>query len=123
MRRTLRSAVLLTALLLGGFARPRAVVRGPVVWLDGAPAWRGAVTSPLVWSADAGAVAFTGRDARGRQALIVILPNDGAPQVLTWPIPNTAQPARAVTWLGPTRIGAGPSVLEPRVVASFTVER
>jgi hypothetical protein len=122
----MRRIALLLVMLLGNAAaapRARAIIRGPAVWLDGAPAWRGAVTSPLVWSADAGAVAFTGRDARGREALIVILPNDGSPQVLTWPIPHTAQPARAVTWLGPTRIGAGPSVLEPRVVASFTVEK
>jgi hypothetical protein len=101
-------------------ATPRVAVRGEGVWLDGARAWRGSVVSPLVWSADGGAVAFVGRDARGRTTLVVVVPADAAPQVLVWPLPS---PARAVTWLGPTRIGAGPSELEPRMVASFTVEK
>ena len=123
MRRTTAFLALTLAFCQGGAApRPRAVVRGQAVILDGAPAWRGAVASPLVWSEDAAAVAFVGRDGRGHEALVVLLPGDGAPQILSWPIPRVAQPARAVTWLGPTRIGAGPSVLEPRVVASFSVE-
>ena len=118
LRRLVQAALVFT--VLGGAAGPRVLVRGRTVWLDGAAAWHGAVTSPLVWSADSAAVAFTGRDARGRAALVVLLPG---PQAISWPIPASAQPARAVTWLGPTKIGAGPSVLEPRVIASFTVER
>ena len=103
------------ALLLALATQPRAEVRAGSVWLDGQRAWRGVPTSPLVWSATGEAVAFAGRDPTGRARLVVVL--DG-PTVMTWPL---AQPARAVVWLGPRRVGAGPSVLEPRAVASFSV--
>lgn len=103
-------------------AGARAEVRGRAVWLDGTLAWRGAVTSPLVWSRAGEAVAFAGRDSAGRAALVVVVAGV-RPTVLTWPIPRSAQPARAVTWLGPTRIGAGPTELDPRIVASYSIER
>ena len=103
------------ALLFALATHPRVEVRAGAVWVDGGRAWRGVVTSPLVWSSDGDAVAFAGRDPGGRARLVVLL---AGPTVMTWPLP---QAARAVVWLGPTRVGAGPSVLEPRAVASFTV--
>ena len=90
-------------------------IKAGAVWLDGGRAWRGVVTSPLVWSAAGDAVAFAGQDPAGKARLVVVL---AGPTVMTWPLP---QPARAVFWLGPTRVAAGPSVLEPRAVASFSV--
>jgi hypothetical protein len=108
-------------------AGDRAEVRGrDAVWIDGAPAWRGgAVLSPLVWSQGGDAVAFAARDRSGRAALIVLLPGVGSGRalVLSWLIPRAALPARAVTWLGPTRLGTGPTELEPRMIASFSVGR
>jgi hypothetical protein len=101
-------------------AGPRAVARAGGVWLDGACVWRGVARSPLVWSAAGDAVAFTGRARGGGDALVVLVPG-AAP--MTWAIPAAAQPARAVMWLGPTSLGAGPSALQPRLVASFSVER
>lgn len=96
---------------------------GDTVLVDGDPVWRGrGVVSPLVWSDRGDAVAFTARDRAGRHALVVLVVPDGAePATISWPIPRAARPARAVTWLGPTRLGAGPTVLDPRVVASFSL--
>lgn len=96
---------------------------GNTVLVDGDPIWRGrGVVSPLVWSERGDAVAFTARDRAGKHALVVLVVSDDAePAALTWPIPRGARPARAVTWLGPRRLGAGPTELDPRVVASFSV--
>jgi hypothetical protein len=105
------------ALVLALATQPRVEIRGGTVWLDGQRAWRGVVTSPLVWSARGDALAFAGRDPAGRPRLVVVL--DG-PTVMIWPL---GQVARAVVWLGPNRVGAGPSALEPRAVASFSVTR
>jgi hypothetical protein len=104
---------------------PRVKARRGAVYVDGEAAWRGRrVDSPLVWSTSGDAVAFTGRDRAGRRTLVaLVFSRDATPAALSWPIPRAAEPARAVTWLGPTRLGAGPTVLEPRVVASFTVLR
>jgi hypothetical protein len=73
-------------------------------------------TSPFVWSPRGDAVAFASRDRTGHPSLVVLLAH-GPP--LTWRLP---EPARAVAWLGPTRVGAGPSELTPRMVASWTTQ-
>jgi hypothetical protein len=126
---------LVPVLLLLGLAAPAEArrVRSPdgsrhaearrgAVRVDGKRVWRGRkVLSPLVWSRQGGALAFTGRDRGGRTALVVVVFVDGAdPAAMSWTVPRTAEPARAVTSPGPTRLGAGPSVLEPRLVASFS---
>ena len=100
----------------------RASARGGEVRVDGQRVWRGQrVLSPLVWSDQGGALAFTARDRAGRTTLVVVVLLDGAdPAAMTWAVPRAAEPARAVTWLGATRLGAGPSELEPRLVASFS---
>jgi hypothetical protein len=105
--------------------RPRISTRRGAVYVDGEPAWRGRrLTSALVWSQRGDAVAFTARDRAGRGTLVALIFADGAaPAAISWPIPRAAEPAHVVTWLGPTRLGAGPSVLEPKVVASFTMLR
>src|SRR5262249_7320742 len=109
-------ALLVTFIAATALASPRVEVRRGSVWVDGGRAWRGSVPSPLVWSASCGAVASAGAHGAGRATFVVLL--TAGPTVITWPLP---QPARAVFWLGPTRVGAGASVLEPRAVGSFTV--
>lgn len=119
----------LAIILLGAAAstrsaeRPRIETRRGAVYVDGQAAWRGRrVDTAPVWSHRGDAVAFTARDGAGRRALVaVIFPDGAAPAALSWPIPRNAEPARVVTWLGPNRLGAGPSELEPTVVASFSV--
>src|SRR5262249_43155939 len=109
----------------GGAAHPDAEVREGVVYVGRVPRWpeRGAgqdITTPLVWSRRGDAVAFAARDVRGSARLVVLLVQlDGSVTPLEWAIPRAAQPARAVTWLGPTRVGTGPSALEPRATASW----
>ena len=97
-------------------------MRGAQVLVDGKAAWQGrSVTSPVVWSPQGDALAFAGKDRAGRATLVVVLvPSRSEPQALSWPIPRSAEPARAVTWLGQNRLGAGPSELAPRVVATFS---
>ena len=92
--------------------------------VDGEVAWRGrAVTSEPVWSERGDAIAFTGRDLRGRARLVVVLVEEGLePTAFSWPVPRSAQPATAVTWLGEGKVGAGPSELHPKMVAEFTLE-
>jgi hypothetical protein len=99
-------------------------VRKNRLYIDGELRWRGrAVTSAPVWSESGDAVAFTGRDHRGRARLVVVLvAEDLEPTAFSWPVPSAAQPATAVTWLGEGRVGAGPSELHPRMVAEFTLE-
>jgi hypothetical protein len=134
--RSRRAAVvsLLLALLLGLVALPAAAsptqshaahVRGGVVSVDGAVRWRGrAVTSGLAWSAHHDALAFTGRDADGRTRLVVLIVDDDLePASMSWMVPRAALPARAVTWLGEGRVGAGPSELGPRMVAEYGLSR
>lgn len=99
-------------------------VRKSRVYVDGQVRWRGkAVLSDPVWSERGDAIAFTGRDRKGRARLVVILVSDAIePTAFSWPVPASAQPAVAVTWLGEGRVGAGPSELHPRMVAEFTLE-
>jgi hypothetical protein len=102
-----------------------AQARGGVVSVDGAVRWRGrAVTSGLAWSARRDALAFLGRDDDGRARLVVLIVDDDLePASLSWPVPSAALPARAVTWLGEGRVGAGPSELVPRMVAEYGLAR
>src|SRR5262249_61982062 len=109
----------------GGAAPPAAEVRGGFVyggWVPRGPEGGAGqdITPPLVWSRRGDAVAFAARDVRGSARLVVLLVQlDGSVTPLEWAIPRAAQPARAVTWLGPTRVGTGPSALEPRATASW----
>jgi hypothetical protein len=99
-------------------------VRRAEVYVDGTLRWRGhAVTSPVVWSQRRDALAFTGEDGNGRPRLVVVLVDGAvAAPAFSWPVPAGARPARAVTWLGDGRLGAGPSVLQPRMVVAFSVD-
>ncbi len=123
----MRYPAVLALVLLGGAGKghPPADVRSGVVFVNDVARWpesplRHSITSPLVWSRRGDAVAFAARDPRGFAKLVVLLVEPGgATQSLEWPIPMTAQPARSVTWLGPTRVGTGPSPLEPRATASW----
>jgi hypothetical protein len=51
--------------------------------------------------------------------LVVAVIEDGA---IAWPVPPSALPLHAVTWLGERRVAAGPVPLQPRVVASFAIK-
>jgi hypothetical protein len=118
--------LLFVSILVGGgvaSARPRVQVQegneGATVVVDGVSRWRGTeVTSPLAYDRGVHAVAFTARNRSGPELVVVLLDGDAAGQMLSWPIPRDTQ-ARAVVWLGPSRIAAGPSEFEPRVTASW----
>ncbi len=109
--------------------RPRAN-GGEGVFVDDRLVWPKAtardaqIMTPVVWSRQGDAVALVSRDAHGLSQLVVaIVDGDAAGNALSWPIPPSALPARAVTWLGPTRVAAGPREMEPKVVASWTTTR
>jgi hypothetical protein len=104
---------------------------GQAVWLDGRLLWPEAdarlapeITTSLVWSAKGDAVAFVARERTGQASLVVVLvPEDDPPAALTWVIPASALPAKAVSWLGPTRVAVGPTELAPKVIASWRTSR
>jgi hypothetical protein len=109
-------------------ARPRG---GEAVWIDGRLGWpesdaRAAprITTPLVWSRRGDAVAFAAREGHTggsvHRLVVVVAAGGDEPVAITWAMP---QPARVVTWLGDRRVGAGPSALDPKVVASFSTSR
>jgi hypothetical protein len=119
-----------TALLHASLAAPAhaegravSVTRG-AVHVDGELRWRGReVTSPVVWSGRGNALAFTGRDTRGRTRLVVVVVDEAIePTAISWIVPPAAGPARAVVWLGEGRVGAGASQLQPAVVGEFSLE-
>jgi hypothetical protein len=107
------------------FAQDRSVrVTRNRVYVDGELVWRGrAVISPPAWSERGDALAFTGRDPSGRARLVVVLLSDTVETTsFSWPVPASAEPAVAVTWLGDGRVGAGSSELNPGMVARYSVE-
>lgn len=98
---------------------------GEAVWIDGRIGWPQAgsslaprITSDVVWSQKSDAVAFVGREPGGKITLVVILVDELGPIAVTWPVPSGVS-ARAVFWLGPQRVAAGPKELEPKIVASW----
>jgi hypothetical protein len=102
---------------------------GEAVWVDGRIGWPEAgaklapqITSDVVWSKKGDAVAFVGRERSGMATLVVILLDDLGPIAITWPIPSGVS-ARAVFWLGPQRVAAGPKDLDPKIVATWKTSR
>jgi len=125
-RRLLVVVLLLLALVApAASSEHRARVVRSSVHVDGKVRWRGrAVMSPLVWSSRRDALAFTARDRRGRTRLVVVIVDDELePTAFSWPVPRHARPARAVTWLGEGRLGAGPSKLRPAMVVAYALDR
>ena len=60
-----------------------------------------------------------GANSGGLPGLVVVVaPAGGGPAAMRWAIPD-GSPARAITWLGPSRVGVGAAVLDPKVVASW----
>ena len=105
--------------------RHEAKAQGGVVYVDGVERWRGkSLTSGLVWSGHHDALAFAGHDKSGDPRLVVLIVDDDLePAAFSWVVPPKARPARAVTWLGERRVGAGPSELHPAMVAEYTLAR
>ncbi len=102
---------------------------GEAVWIDGRIGWPEAgskltpqIASEVVWSKRGDAVAFIGRERSGAATLVVVLVDELGPIAITWPIPSGVS-ARAVFWLGPQRVAAGPEDLEPKIVASWKTSR
>jgi hypothetical protein len=102
---------------------------GEAVWVDGRIGWPEAgsklaptIASDVVWSKKGDAVAFVGRERGGASTLVVVLVDDGAPVAITWAIPSGLV-TRAVFWLGPQRVGAGPKDLDPKIVATWKTSR
>lgn len=96
-----------------------------IVYVDGVERWRGQeLTSGLAWSEHRDAIAFAGRDRGGQERLVVLLVDDSIePTAITWTVPPVARPARAVSWLGEKKIGAGPDELAPKMVAEYSLGR
>lgn len=96
-----------------------------VVYVDDVERWRGQeLTSGLAWSEHRDAIAFSGRDRGGEERLVVLLVDDSIePTAITWTVPPVARPARAVSWLGEKRIGAGPDELAPKMIAWYSLGR
>lgn len=97
-------------------------VDGRMYWPEPGARTAAQVTTGVVWSRRGDAVALVARESRsGKTTLVVALVDgDAAPTALSWDIPQAAQPARAIMWLGPTRVAVGPREMEPKVVASWT---
>ena len=102
----------------------RCDVRGDSVWLDGARVWparkTGApeprIVSPLAWSTPRDAIAFVTQTSQQKSELVILVLDRGSVTPLTWPLPF---PARAVTWVGPTKVAVGPTAFEPRASVSY----
>jgi hypothetical protein len=109
----------------------RRAAGGEGLFVDGRLYWPAAgsrttarVTTELVWSRRSDAVALVAREPSGAVTLVVaVVAGDAAPTALSWPIPEAALPARAIMWLGPTRVAVGPGEMDPKVVASWTTSR
>jgi hypothetical protein len=144
--------VVLSLVAAGGRAAPRSAARartvspdgrfvaeirdgasGESLWVGGATRWpapspslvrpRSEITSALAWSPAGDALAFTSCDSAGQAKLVVVLVDGAAaPNTLTWPIPEAARPARAIMWVGPTRVGAGPTPFAPKMMVSWNVD-
>jgi hypothetical protein len=106
-------------------------VGGEALWIDGAPVWPvgqagvAALVGPLSWSKKGDAVATIAQKGGHTFLIVAVLgPSGGARvdvQALEWLIPASVGPARAIMWLGPTRVAVGPREMEPKLVASWSV--
>jgi hypothetical protein len=101
---------------------------GDGVFIDGRLAWpvgarRSAqVTAPLRWARGGHAVALLAREQQQTKLVVVLVDGAAAGQALEWPLPREALPARAIMWLDATHVAVGPAEMEPKLVASFSVD-
>ena len=95
---------------------------GEGVYLDGRRVWPDdsapRTIGVVAWSRRCQTCALVSKslDLHGRG--MIIEPAGVAPAAMRWAIPD-GSPARAITWLGPSRVGVGPALLDPKVVASW----
>jgi hypothetical protein len=105
-------------------AESRCDVRGDSVWLDGTRVWPARKTtaleprivSPLTWSTARDAIAFVTQTSQQKSELVILVLDRGNVTPLSWALPF---PARAVTWVGPTKVAVGPTAFEPRASVSY----
>jgi hypothetical protein len=72
------------------------------------------------WARAGGAVAWLAHEPTGATTLFVaLLDGAAAGQALEWNLPPQALPARAIMWMGASKLAVGPREMEPRLVASW----
>jgi len=95
-------------------------VDGRHVWPEGTGARRPKVIGRPTWARAGHAVAWLARESGGATTLVVeLLDGDAAGQALEWTVPPAALPARAIMWMGASRLAVGPREMEPKLVASW----
>jgi len=104
---------------------------GDALWIDGHLVWprvddkarvvrRPTVTGRPSWARAGHAVALLAREAGGGTTLVVALVDGAAAgEALEWNIPAAALPARAIMWMGASKLAVGPREMEPKLVASW----
>jgi len=95
---------------------------GEGVYLDGRRVWPDdsapRTIGVVAWSRRCDAFAFVSNTRGLHELVVVVAPAGVAPAAMRWAIPD-GSPARAITWLGPSRVGVGAALLDPKVVASW----
>jgi hypothetical protein len=108
--------------------RARATGGGDSIFVDGRRVWPSSEADarhPQVigrpsWARAGHAVAWLAHEPAGATTLVVaVLDGAGAGQALEWNLPSAALPARAIMWMGASRLAVGPREMEPRLVASW----
>jgi hypothetical protein len=99
---------------------------GQAVYVDGTLLWPAAgaarapkVTGPMRWSRRGDAVAWIAKDGASTLLVVGLVGKGSERQALEWALPEAALPAKAIMWLGPSKVAVGPREMEPRLVASW----
>jgi hypothetical protein len=100
---------------------------GDTIFVDGRRVWPADLDArhPQVigrpsWARAGHAVAWLAHEPTGATTLVVALVGGAsAGQALEWNVPSAALPARAIMWMGASKLAVGPREMEPRLVASW----
>jgi hypothetical protein len=101
---------------------------GDALFVDGRRVWPASgagerhphVIARPTWARAGHAVAWLAHEPTGATTLVVALVGGAAAgQALEWNVPQAALPARAIMWMGASKLAVGPREMEPRLVASW----
>jgi hypothetical protein len=109
--------------------RARGAGGGDAIFVDGRRVWPDVdsrhpqVIARPTWARAGHAVAWLAHEPTGATTLVVALVGGAAAgQALEWNVPQAALPARAIMWMGASKLAVGPREMEPRLVASWSGE-